>query len=161
MPAGGRAADNHIVRIAWEPEKNTMSRSLTSVWLLLVMAIAGEVWALGLGDIRLSSALNEPLRAEIELLSATPEEVNNLAVTLASEETFARYGLDRPLFLQKINFTVMRSRGVDRSFITVNSLDPVTEPFVTFLVEVIWSRGRLLREYTVLLDPPSFAPPPV
>ena len=138
-----------------------MSRSLTSVWLLLVMAIAGEVWALGLGDIRLSSALNEPLRAEIELLSATPEEVNNLAVTLASEETFARYGLDRPLFLQKINFTVMRSRGVDGSFINVNSLDPVTEPFVTFLVEVIWSRGRLLREYTVLLDPPSFAPPPV
>ncbi len=161
MPAGGRAADNHIVRVAWEPEKNTMSRSLTSVWLLLVLAIAGEVWALGLGDIRLSSALNEPLRAEIELLSATPEEVNNLAVTLASEETFARYGLDRPLFLQKINFTVMRSRGVDGSYITVNSLDPVTEPFVTFLVEVIWSRGRLLREYTVLLDPPTFAPPPV
>ena len=81
-----------------------MSRSLTRLWPLLVLAIAGEVWALGLGDIRLSSALNEPLRAEIELLSATPEELKNLEVTLASEETFARYGLDRPLFLQKINF---------------------------------------------------------
>ncbi len=161
MPAGGKAADNHIVWVAWEPENNTMSRNLTRVWPLLVLAIAGEVWALGLGDIRLSSALNEPLRAEIDLFSATPEELNNLVVTLASEDTFARYGLDRPLFLQKINFLVVRSGGIDGSFITVNSLDPVTEPFVTFLVEATWSRGRLLREYTVLLDPPTFAPPPV
>ncbi|MFQ6005892.1 MAG: FimV family protein, partial [Woeseia sp.] len=131
------------------------------VWPLLVLAMTSEVWALGLGDIRLSSALNEPLRAEIDLLSATPEELDNLDILLASENTFARYGLDRPLFLQGLNFRVLRSGGVDGNVIAVTSSEPVTEPFVTFLVEASWSRGRLLREYTVLLDPPTFTPPPV
>ena len=138
-----------------------MSRNLTRVWPLLVLAFASEVWALGLGDIRLSSALNEPLRAEIELLSATPEELDNLSVVLASAETFDRYGLDRPLFLQRIEFKISRSGGIDGNIVSVRSLDPVTEPFITFLVEATWSRGRLLREYTLLLDPPTFAPPPV
>jgi pilus assembly protein FimV len=62
---------------------------------LLVLAFASEVWALGLGDIRLSSALNEPFRAEIELLSATPEELENLTIVLASAETFARSSATR------------------------------------------------------------------
>jgi pilus assembly protein FimV len=138
-----------------------MSRHLTRVWPLLVLVCASEVGALGLGDIRLSSALNEPLRAEIELISATPEELDNLDVLLASSETFTRYGLDRPLFLQGLRFRVIRSGGTEGNVVTVTSREPVTEPFVTFLVEATWSRGRLLREYTVLLDPPTFAPPPV
>ena len=136
-----------------------MSRNLTRVWPLLVLALAGEVWALGLGDIRLSSALNEPLRAEIELLSVMPEELGNLDVVLASAETFERYGLDRPLFLQQLVFRVVPSGRVEGNVVTVTSLEPVTEPFITFLVEATWSRGRLLREYTMLLDPPTFAPP--
>ncbi len=136
-----------------------MSRILTRVWPLLVLALAGEVWALGLGDIRLSSALNEPLRAEIELLSVMPEELGNLDIVLASSETFQRYGLDRPLFLQQIVFKVVPSGGVEGNVVTITSLEPVTEPFITFLVEATWSRGRLLREYTMLLDPPTFAPP--
>jgi pilus assembly protein FimV len=138
-----------------------MSRNLTRVWPLLVLAFASEAWALGLGDIRLSSALNEPLRAEVDLLSATTEELDNLTIILASSETFARYGLDRPLFLQGINFRIVKSGGMDGNVITVVSQDPITEPFITFLVEATWSRGRLLREYTLLLDPPTFAPPPV
>jgi pilus assembly protein FimV len=151
--------DSHFVQVAGELEKNTMSRNLTRVWPLLVLALAGEVWALGLGDIRLSSALNEPLRAEIELLSVMPEELDNLDVVLASSETFERYGLDRPLFLQQLVFKVVPSGVVEGNVVTVTSQDPVTEPFITFLVETTWSRGRLLREYTMLLDPPTFAPP--
>ena len=77
-----------------------MSRCLTRISLTLVLLLSGQVWAIGLGDIRLDSALNEPLRAEIELLSATPEELASLSVTLASAETFARYGIDRPYYLQ-------------------------------------------------------------
>jgi len=138
-----------------------MSRNLTRVWPLLVLVFAGEVWALGLGDIRLSSALNEPLRAEIELISATPEELENLEVVLASSDTFARYGLDRPLFLQRIEFSIVKTGRIDGNIITLGSRVPVTEPFITFLVQATWSRGRLLREYTLLLDPPTFAPPPV
>ncbi len=137
-----------------------MSRRLNRVWLLLVCLLTGEVWALGLGDIRLDSALNEPLRAEIQLLSATPEEMANLTVAIASADTFERYGIDRPLFMSSLEFVVIPSGRTDGNVLRVRSRSPVTEPFLTFLVEASWSRGRLLREYTLLLDPPTFAPPP-
>ncbi len=137
-----------------------MSRRLTRISLALVLLLSSEVWAIGLGDINLDSALNEPLRAEIVLLSATPEEVANLSVSLASAETFARYGIDRPFYLQGIEFNVS-SDGANGAVIEVRSRSPITEPFLTFLVEATWSSGRLLREYTVLLDPPTYAPPVV
>ncbi len=136
-----------------------MSRRLTRISLTLVLLLSGEVWAIGLGDIQLDSALNEPLRAEIELLSATPEELANLSVKLASAETFARYGIDRPYYLQGIAFNVQA--GPSGAVIQVRSASPITEPFLTFLVEATWSAGRLLREYTVLLDPPTYSPPAV
>ena len=138
-----------------------MSRRLNRIWLIPALFLASDIWALGLGNIRLSSALNEPLRAEIELLSATPEELNNIKVQLASAETFDRYGIDRPLFLTRLQFEVSKSGRAEGNIIRVSSVDPIREPFVTFLVEASWSRGRLLREYTLLLDPPTFAPPPV
>ncbi len=126
--------------------------------LLLACLLASEVWALGLGEVRLDSALNEPLQAEIELLSPTQEELDNLRINLASSETFERYGIDRPVFLTRLNFDVAGSGA--NAVVRVTSQEPITEPFVTFLIEAVWSRGRLLREYTVLLDPPTFAPPP-
>ncbi len=137
-----------------------MSRRLHRIWLMPLLLLASQSWALGLGDIRVSSALNQPLRAEIELLATTPEELNNLTVALASVETFERYDLDRPLFLSRINFEVVRSGRADGNFIRITSANAISEPFVTLIVEAVWSRGRLLREYTVLLDPPTFAPPP-
>jgi pilus assembly protein FimV len=137
-----------------------MSRKLTRLLLLPLLVVAGQALALGLGDIRLSSALNEPLRAEIDLMAATPEELNNLTVQLASAETFERYGLERPVFLSNMQFNILRTGTASGNLIQVRTASPVTEPFVTFLVEAIWSRGRLLREYTLLLDPPTFAPPP-
>ena len=137
-----------------------MSRSLTRVSLALVLLLSSEVWAIGLGDINLDSALNEPLRAEIELLSPTPEELANLNVSLASAETFARYGIDRPFYLQGIEFNIVEN-GPNSAVIQIRSRAPITEPFLTFLVEATWSSGRLLREYTVLLDPPTYAPPAV
>ena len=137
-----------------------MSRRLTRISLALVLFLSSEVWAIGLGDINLDSALNEPLRAEIVLLSATPEELANLSVSLASAETFARYGIDRPFYLQGIEFNVSPD-GANGAVVEVRSRSPITEPFLTFLVEATWSSGRLLREYTVLLDPPTYAPPAV
>ena len=137
-----------------------MSRRLTRISLALVFLLSSEAWAIGLGDIHLDSALNEPLRAEIVLLSATPEELANLSVSLASAETFTRYGIDRPFYLQGIEFNVS-SDGANGAVVEVRSRSPITEPFLTFLVEATWSSGRLLREYTVLLDPPTYAPPAV
>ena len=136
-----------------------MSRRLSRISLALVILLSSDVWALGLGEIKLDSALNQPLRAEIELLSATPEELAGLRIAMAAAETFDRYGLDRPVFLQSIQFQIRPSGRADGNYIEVRSAVPITEPFVTFLVEASWARGRLLREYTILLDPPTFAPP--
>ena len=137
-----------------------MSRSFTRISLVLALLLTSEVWAVGLGEIRLDSALNEPLRAEIELLSATPEELTNLKVALASADTFTRYGIDRPFFLQGIEFNVLTT-GPNGAVVQLRSRSPISEPFLTFLVEATWSSGRLLREYTVLLDPPTYSPPAV
>ena len=112
---------------------------------------------LGMGEIRLGSALNEPLSAEIDLVAATPEELGALQAQLATREMFQRYGLDRPAYLDSLEFRV--GRGQDgRSVLLVRSREAIAEPFVSFLVAVSWPRGRLLREYTVLLDPPVYAP---
>ena len=135
-----------------------MPRRFIRHLLVFVIMLSSEVWALGLGEVRLDSALNQPLRADIELLGATPEELTNLTVSLASAETFARYGLDRPFYLQDLVFDIVQSGREDGNYIRISSVSPMTEPFLTFLVEATWSRGRLLREYTVLLDPPTFAP---
>jgi pilus assembly protein FimV len=124
--------------------------------LPLMLAPFGA-WALGLGDIELRSALNQPLDADIELVSVTPEELADLRVALADPATFERYGLDRPAFLGRLSFGVGRDQ-LGRDVIRVTSLEPITEPFVTVLVEATWPRGRLLREYTVLLDPPVMLP---
>jgi pilus assembly protein FimV len=78
---------------------------------------------------------------------------------MAAAETFDRYGIDRPFFLQDIQFNIVRSGRSDGNVVQVRSAAPMAEPFITFLVEASWSRGRLLREYTVFLDPPTFAPP--
>src|SRR3984957_12439298 len=114
-------------------------------------------WALGLGEIHLNSALNEPLNAEIDLIAASADELTALRATLASREAFTRYGIDRPPFLATLNFKVGKGKE-GRDALLVRSTDAIPEPFVTFLVEVNWARGRLMREYTVLLDPPVYTP---
>ncbi|MEE8307604.1 MAG: FimV/HubP family polar landmark protein, partial [Gammaproteobacteria bacterium] len=127
------------------------------IGLLLLQPLGA--WALGLGEIELNSALNQPLNAEIRLISASPEEVDTLKVALASPETFQRYGLDRPSYLGNVVFSLGKdSRG--RDVIKVETTQSITEPFVTMLVEASWPRGRLLKEYTVLLDPPVLLPQP-
>ncbi|MBS0365278.1 MAG: hypothetical protein JSR67_05580 [Proteobacteria bacterium] len=115
-------------------------------------------FALGLGDIHLNSALNSPLDARIDLIDVAPDEVNTVQAQLASRETFARYGLDFPAYLSNVQVRVQRSGQNVSAHVT--SSDPITEPFVTLLVEVNWSRGHLVREYTVLLDPPLYTPGP-
>jgi pilus assembly protein FimV len=124
--------------------------SLSSLWPSLSSA-------LGLGEIHLNSALNEPLNAEIDLIAAAPDELAALRATLASRDSFTRYGIDRPPFLSSLTFKVGKSKD-GRDVLLVHSTEAIPEPFVTFLVEVNWARGRLMREYTVLLDPPVYTP---
>ena len=114
-------------------------------------------WAVELGDIELNSGLDEPLEADIVLVSATPEELSELRANLAAPQTFERYGLDRPEFLTGLQFQITQD-DTGRNVIRITSQETITEPFFAMLVEATWSRGRLLREFTVLLDPPSLLP---
>src|ERR1700679_4188209 len=124
--------------------------SLSSLW-------SNSLFALGLGEIHLNSALNEPMNAEIDLIAVSPDELAALRAALAPREAFTRYGIDRPPFLSTLTFKVAKSKD-GRDVLQVRSTDAIPEPFVTFLVEVNWARGRLMREYTVLLDPPVYTP---
>jgi pilus assembly protein FimV len=130
---------------------------LPRLLLLGALMSPATLYALGLGEIRLNSSLNQPFDADIEVIAPTREELADLKVTLANNELFQRYGIDRPAYLSSFDFSVTRSRD-GQVTIKVTSNRSVTEPFVTFLVEANWGRGRLLREYTVLLDPPVFMP---
>ena len=130
----------------------------------LVQAIAaasaltsGMAHALGLGDIHLRSALNQPLDAEIDLVEVRDLSSAEVIPKLASPEDFSKAGVDRQYFLTGLKFTpIVKPNG--KSVIRVTSDRPVQEPYLNFLVEVLWPNGRLLREYTVLLDPPLYSP---
>jgi pilus assembly protein FimV len=135
-----------------------MKTAVRRVLLMSALLSPSALYALGLGEITLNSALNQPFDADIELVSAAQEDLSALRAALASNDTFQRYGLDKPSYLSDFTFRVVKSGG--RDVLKVTSPRPVTEPFVTLLVEASWPRGRLLREYTVLLDPPVFAPTP-
>jgi pilus assembly protein FimV len=123
--------------------------------LLAGAAVTYSAWApaLGLGDITLHSALNQPLRADIALVDTAGLEDGELSVSLATADEFSRAGVDRVFFLDYLKFTpVLRGK---RSVIQVTSSKPVSEPFLNFLVQLNQPGARLLREYTVLIDPPG------
>jgi len=133
-----------------------MRLKVVSTAATLLAVVPGVSLALGLGDIQLKSTLNAPLNAEIELI-ASPEELATLRAQIASRDTFSRYGLDYPAFLSGIQVKPVRlSDG--RMVVQLTSTAAMTEPFATVLVEASWARGRNLREYTLLFDPPVFAP---
>src|SRR6202045_514322 len=145
-------------RFPGEEMFETMPRLLLMAGLLFFSFLwPSSAWALGLGEIHLKSALNEPMNAEIDLIAATSDELTALRASLAGRDAFTRYGIDRPPFLSTLNFKV--GKGKDgREALLVRSTDAIPEPFVTFLVDVNWARGHLMREYTVLLDPPVYTP---
>ena len=130
---------------------------------LSLLLTPGAVWGLGVGGIRTESALNQPFAAEIDLVGANPDELDAVKVTLASEAEFAKRGADRQHYLTKLSFKPQISpRG--KPVVRVTSAEPIREPYMNLLIEVAWPKGRLVREYTVLLDPPVTArraPPPL
>ena len=130
-----------------------MARRLVRIGVASTALIPSVAMALGLGALESESALNQPLQARIPLESASAQEIETLEVQLASQEAFERVGLDRPFSLSNLEFDVV-TEGADAPYIEVTTSDSVREPFLAFLIELDWSGGRLLREYTLLLDPP-------
>ena len=124
------------------------------LWLALAL-FPGSAFALGLGEVRHVSALNQPLSAEIPILSAAPDELASLRANIASREEFARLGIDRPGFASTLSVKVGKGANGE-PVLWLRSSEGISEPFVTLVVEAGWNRGRLLREYTLLLDPPVY-----
>lgn len=122
---------------------------------VLSALMTSQAHALGLGDITVHSALNQPLDAEIELLQPGDLSSDELIARLADMATFERMGVDRTTFLQNLRFTPVLRNG--RGYIRVVSTQPVHEPYLNFLLELERPNGRLLREYTLLIDPPGYA----
>ena len=114
------------------------------------------VSALGLGDIRIQSFLNEPLRAEVELLDTRELLVDDIRIRLAESEDFERLGVERSYFLTGIQFDVRIDAATGQGVILLSTEDAVLEPYLDLIIEARWPSGRLLREYTVLVDPPAF-----
>jgi pilus assembly protein FimV len=124
--------------------------------LLLLLLSPAVTLALGLGDIHLKSSLNAPLDAEIDLVGASAEDLAGLKASLAERDAFSRGGLDYPTFLGPLTFVAEKSAD-GRNVLHVQSANVANEPFATLLVTVDWARGHVVREYTVLLDPPVFS----
>jgi pilus assembly protein FimV len=116
---------------------------------------SGIACAAGLGGINVTSALGQPLKAEIDLVSVDKIDKSILTAKLASADAYKNTGLDYPYSLPKIKFQI-ESRANGDSYVKVTSTQAVNEPFVTLLVELTWSSGKLLREYTFLLDPVDY-----
>jgi Tfp pilus assembly protein FimV len=135
-----------------------MSPFRLAVWpfALIAAVFTPFACALGLGEISLHSALAEPLKADIELLDARNLNSDEIKVRLAPSDVFARAGVERPAFLAGLSFLPVLEQGRHR--IRVTSTAPVKEPYLNFIIELTLPGGQLLREYTLLLDPPLYQP---
>lgn len=125
--------------------------------LIAGLALSGVACAMGMGGINVTTALGEPLRAEIELVAVGKTEKSSLSAHLASPDIFKGAGMDYPSGLPTLKFQI-ETRVNGEPYLKVTSIQPVNEPFVSLLVELSWSSGKLLREYTFLLDPPNYKP---
>lgn len=125
----------------------------------LTALYSGSALALGLGELQLQSALHQPLQGIIQLHDTEGLSPADISVSLADAAAFAQVGIDRPYFLTDLRFTPTLLG--QQLVIRVESSQPVREPYLNFLVQLKRANGSLMREYTLLLDPPLYTPTPV
>ncbi|MFO1388971.1 FimV/HubP family polar landmark protein [Cellvibrio sp.] len=118
-------------------------------------ALSNYASALGLGEVKLKSTLNQPLSAEVQLLDTKGLSPEQIIVGLASSSEFERNGLDFVHFYTEFKFEVALDNP-SGPIVRITSRNPVREPYLNFLVEAKWTSGRLLREYTLLMDLPTY-----
>lgn len=133
-----------------------MVRKLASAIFVAGALSATQASALGLGELRLNSALNQPLKAQIQLLNVGDLSEDQILVELAGATAFENAGVERNFFLTNLQFSVTLD-GKGNGTIEVSTKKLVNEPYLDFVVEARWPAGKLLREYTVLLDLPVYA----
>jgi pilus assembly protein FimV len=135
--------------------------ALTGVAAAALCLTAPTAWSLGLGRLQVQSSLGEAMRAEIDVTSLTPEEASNLRVRVAPPEAYRSAGVDYNNVLPGTRTELLR-RADGSPYLKISSDRGVQEPFVDLILELNWSTGRLVREYTLLFDPPvaTRTPPP-
>ena len=130
----------------------------TSAVVLAFLLLPSLAIAAGLGKLTVFSGLGQPLKAEIELLAVQKGEADNLSVRLPSADAFRKANIEYAGALLSVKFNI-EQRGEDRYVVALSSSQPINEPFLDLLVELDWKTGRLVREYTFLLDPPEYKGP--
>lgn len=115
-------------------------------------------WSLSLGRITVQSALGEPLRAEIDVSEISAEEASSLTTNVGRPEAFSKAGLEYNAIMAGLEITLQR-RANGRAYLRLSSDRPVNDPFVDMIIEASWSSGRILRDYTLLFDPPTLRKP--
>lgn len=136
-----------------------MARKLAGVVFAVSALHSSVLAALGLGEIELKSGLNQPLSASIDLINVGDLNAQQIAVRLAGNADFERAGVERVIFLSDLKFAVTLD-GKGGGVVRITSQNLVREPFLDFVLEARWPEGRLLREYTVLVDLPTFSDEP-
>ena len=141
---------------------NSNNRGNSSVCAAALLAVASlgfspAAWSLGLGDARVESYLNQPLQARIDLISQASDDLTSVTAQLASAADYELIGASRDAVSVPIRFTIENIDG--DAYILATSNLPIGDPVLRLIVEVNWSSGRMLREYTLFLDPPSVPEP--
>ena len=132
-----------------------MTARLLAAALLLWLPLHGL--GAGLGKLTVLSALGQPLSAEIEIASLQPGEEDSLVARFATPDAYRQAGIELNPAVLGVRFSIERRSG--RHVIRLASNAPINEPFLNVLVELSWNTGRLVREYTFLLDPPEYKGP--
>lgn len=146
-----RAPEAHISMN--QPVRWRMGAVATAIALLGSFATL-PAYALGLGRVTVQSALGEPLRAEIDVVEINAEEAASLKASVASPEAFRAAGLEYSSAVSNVQVSLQR-RADGRSVLRLSSDKPVNEPFVDLILEARWASGRVVRDYTMLFDPPN------
>ncbi len=133
-----------------------MSRKLILASSVAMVLAGTDASALGLGGLNTQSALNQPFRGQIELEDVQAAEIDSVSATIASQDAFDKIGIERYYYLTRLTFTPeVTPQG--KAVIRVSSKDPIREPYMDFLVSVVWPTGQLVKGYAVLLDPPALS----
>ncbi|WP_296639018.1 FimV/HubP family polar landmark protein, partial [Thiobacillus sp. 65-1402] len=131
-----------------------LKRFTTQLVAAGLIAVPLMTHAAGLGKLSVTSALGQPLAAEIELLAADKAELDSLSASLASDQAFRDARVEFTPVLSSLRFAVEKKPN-GKAVLKVTTSRPVNDPFIDMLIELNWASGRLVREYTMLLDPPG------
>jgi pilus assembly protein FimV len=128
------------------------SFKISGLLVSMLLLASSQAQSAGLGRLSVLSSLGQPLNAEIELLSVQQEEIGLVEASLAGADAFRQAGIERSSALSDLRFSIDR-RANGQPVVKITSSSPVSDPFVDMLIELNWNTGRIVREYTVLLNP--------